>query len=454
MKILLVIIALLLFNFSCTHIEKTSSDSKTSISPNSESLGFAFIYSSNLHGEIASCGCRNNPLGGVQRRLNWQNSLPAELPKLLIDSGDTFFSTTNIPEFLVPQSLIQAKNITESMNELKIDYYTPGENDLSIGLSHLLSILRNSKFKTINSNLVYKNSSKSIFTTHSIHSISKQKIGIFGLIDPELVTAQEVQAQDPIQTAKEIVKLLKKEKVDKVVLLSHLGTIKDEQLIKEVDGIDFIFSAHSMNYLINPIKINNTLIFEPSLRGEHVGYFDGTKNQLVEMSDRYDSKSNAENKLDKIIIKNKKEIATMNQTLDQILLREDSHVTKFKTQKSCTQCHEPQAKFVNKTRHSNAYHTLVKKGQHENLECLQCHTLGLNQPGGYRKLSELKPELQNVQCESCHGAGGHNPTQKVSIQNCLQCHTEARSDGWYRDGKPNFSVIYDKFRLMSCPSLR
>ncbi|MDH5476707.1 MAG: cytochrome c family protein [Nitrospinota bacterium] len=45
-----------------------------------------------------------------------------------------------------------------------------------------------------------------------------------------------------------------------------------------------------------------------------------------------------------------------------------------------------------------------KKDYDQDEKCLECHTTGFNQPGGY-SLQNTKEDLKGVGCESCHGAG-------------------------------------------------
>ncbi len=80
--------------------------------------------------------------------------------------------------------------------------------------------------------------------------------------------------------------------------------------------------------------------------------------------------------------------------------------------------------------HSRAWDTLVREGKTKDRECIGCHSVGFNAPGGYCKTKDVGP-FENVQCESCHGpgsnhvAGAGDPNlirRNVPETTCRECH--------------------------------
>ena len=95
----------------------------------------------------------------------------------------------------------------------------------------------------------------------------------------------------------------------------------------------------------------------------------------------------------------------------------------------CTTCHIEAREFWDKTRHAKAYATLSGQFKEMNLDCVSCHVTGYEAPGG-STVTHVE-RLKDVQCEQCHGPGGHHALQpkKVSIpvpkpkpDSCLACH--------------------------------
>jgi hypothetical protein len=93
----------------------------------------------------------------------------------------------------------------------------------------------------------------------------------------------------------------------------------------------------------------------------------------------------------------------------------------------CQPCHEESYKVWKKSGHSRAYETLAKADPPRNFdpECISCHVIGWNPTeyfpyqGGF--LSEEKtPELIDVGCESCHGAGGAHCEAEIKNDKALQ----------------------------------
>jgi len=103
---------------------------------------------------------------------------------------------------------------------------------------------------------------------------------------------------------------------------------------------------------------------------------------------------------------------------------------------ACSTCHKQAFDTWKQSRHANAFSTLERENKAFDANCLGCHTVGFNQPGGFID-PDITPDRLNVQCEACHGPGrahtesdGKRPLQKPkggSGPVCLQCHNRSHS---------------------------
>jgi 5'-nucleotidase len=113
------------------------------------------------------------------------------------------------------------------------------------------------------------------------------RFGIFGVLGKEAQFytggAGAVTFADAIETAKEMVKVLREtEKVDVVIALSHGGVVKgtdgrytdgdDVRLAQEVPGIDVVIGGHSHTALQEPIIVHDrTPVVQTGKEGENLG---------------------------------------------------------------------------------------------------------------------------------------------------------------------------------------
>lgn len=96
---------------------------------------------------------------------------------------------------------------------------------------------------------------------------------------------------------------------------------------------------------------------------------------------------------------------------------------------ACQSCHPAAYKAYTASAHARAMATLKDKHQHQNGECVSCHVVGYDKPGGYID-ERYTPKLANVQCENCHGprkAHTLNPLAKPhhkpeAAEVCAICH--------------------------------
>lgn len=65
-----------------------------------------------------------------------------------------------------------------------------------------------------------------------------------------------------------------RERVDVIVLLSHLGFPQDMKLLSEVQGVDVCLSGHTHNRLERPAMQGRTIVIQSGCHGPFLGRLD------------------------------------------------------------------------------------------------------------------------------------------------------------------------------------
>ncbi len=107
----------------------------------------------------------------------------------------------------------------------------------------------------------------------------------------------------------------------------------------------------------------------------------------------------------------------------------------FASASACVSCHRSElARWTYSDHNRAAWTSLIHRRETENVECVQCHTTGFGQPGGFGELTSANlGRFKGVQCEACHGPmAGHPDDPRVQARpvteaTCLRCHDEANS---------------------------
>ena len=235
-------------------------------------------------------------LGGIARRSTLIESIRTENPNtLLLDAGDMFQGT---PYFNFYGGELEFK----LMSMLKYDTATIGNHDFDNGVDGLLTQLPHAKFDILSANYDFKNTVlNSYIKPYKVFVKSELKIGVFGLgielkglVDPKLY--KETVYNDPIETAKEMTRILKdEEQCDLIICLSHLGyeyskdqhRISDLELAAKTKNIDLIIGGHTHTFLPKPTIAKNmigenVLVNQVGCYGLNLGridfYFDSESN--------------------------------------------------------------------------------------------------------------------------------------------------------------------------------
>jgi 2',3'-cyclic-nucleotide 2'-phosphodiesterase (5'-nucleotidase family) len=191
-----------------------------------------------------------------------------------LDSGDLFFKKylNPIPENEFKMMNEKAHLIIECLNLMGYDAIGIGDDDLVLGKEFLSEISKKANFPFISSNLFDEASGKILFKSFFIKEINGLRIGIFGLLSPDLFAGPSdprrkgLNIRSPMETAQAMVKELKP-KTDLIILLSHLGYAKDIELAQAVEGINFIVGGHTGINLAYPPMIKNTIMLQTASRG-------------------------------------------------------------------------------------------------------------------------------------------------------------------------------------------
>ena len=243
---------------------------------------------------------RNANMGGVARRAALIESIRKENPNvLLLDAGDIFQGT---PYFNYYGGELEFK----LMSMMKYDASTIGNHDFDNGLQGLYAQLPHATFDFISANYDFKNTVMDGFVKpYKVFDKNGIKVGVFGLgvelkglVDKKMYG--ETVYNDPVETAQDMVRILKKEqKCDLVICLSHIGysyrnepnKICDLNLATLTKDIDMIIGGHTHTFLDKPTVVKNlegkdVLVNQVGCYGINLGridvFFDSDKNKIHE----------------------------------------------------------------------------------------------------------------------------------------------------------------------------
>ncbi len=421
----IVLISLLTGIFSCLYRPPTDAGRETA--------ELLIIYTGNTLGELKPCGCdKEEDQGGIERRMSYLKDTRQRNERIfLVSTGDNFKEPTR-------QGKLKALYFMESLTRMDYDAVMLGEHDLVYGNEFLRE---RRDIPWISGNLQLKDLPLPKFVIKQFENGLKAAVIAVG--DPDLFYIQghtEFKISDPKETVPALIKELRQtENPDLVILLSHMPKERGLELLG-LDGVDIVINGHIETDTdvidMNPVERNGKMFVQPGPRGQKMGELkvrlgpDRNKTYVQKMV-RLDSSVKIDDEMVKLY-------EAYNEEVEELFLaslkqrRGKSKNRVFATEQKCLACHPGKHKVWSQTRHGHAYATLRKVNKAFDPECLGCHVTGFNQPGGF--ISELDtPELENVQCEVCHGPGlqhARSPGPGFggnAGEVCKQCHVKNHS---------------------------
>lgn len=233
-----------------------------------------------LHGYIephpevfrARGGSRYETCGGLARIATVFKQVRAERPDavLVLDNGDTFHGT-----YVAVESRGEA--MVPLMDALELDAMT-AHWEFAYGPERCRSLAAALSYPVLAINCYEAESDRLVFAPSRVVERAGLRIGLIGIasniIDKSMPPSHSTGVRftlGNIELPAHIARLRSVDKVDLVVVLSHLGFAQDAKLAAEVAGIDVLLSSHTHNRLHRPVWVGSTPIIQSGCHGSFVG---------------------------------------------------------------------------------------------------------------------------------------------------------------------------------------
>ena len=186
---------------------------------------------------------------------------------IIVDVGDTIqdnYSEMFFKDKLHPMML--------GMNEIGYDVWVIGNHEFNFGVENLKNIIKQSASKVLVGN-VYNPDGKNFAEGYTIIEKDGIKIGIIGMVTPNIVkwdsiNLKDYKVTDPVEETKKLAKELRG-KVDILIAAEHMGEENEynvlnsgvNDLAKACPELDLIIAAHE-HKLVEEVYVNGILIVE------------------------------------------------------------------------------------------------------------------------------------------------------------------------------------------------
>ena len=192
---------------------------------------------------------------------------------LFCDCGDTLHGT-------YPALNTQGQAMIPILNSLGLDAMT-AHWEFAYGPTDFKQRLAELNYPMLANNVYDKETKKPLFQSYVVKEIGGLRIGLIGIASNIVDKTMPPSYSEGIYFSlgndelPPIIDLLRiKEKVDLIVLISHLGFTQDMKLLSEVQGIDVCLSGHTHNRLYKPVVNGKTIVIQSGCHGSFLGRLD------------------------------------------------------------------------------------------------------------------------------------------------------------------------------------
>jgi 2',3'-cyclic-nucleotide 2'-phosphodiesterase (5'-nucleotidase family) len=162
----------------------------------------------------------------------------------------------------------------KAYEKMGYDALNIGDTDMVLGINYLKTLQESSKIPFLSANLMDKKTEKPFFQPYLIKMVNGLRIGIIGLLTPEVLphVHKEMEGyfiEDPIKVAAETVHRFMSD-CDQIIALAHLHPSEIESIVQEVPQISIIIGGNDRSFVF-PKHIHRSIYVQTDAFGLHVG---------------------------------------------------------------------------------------------------------------------------------------------------------------------------------------
>ncbi|MCE9557926.1 MAG: 5'-nucleotidase/apyrase family protein [Armatimonadetes bacterium] len=203
------------------------------------------LHTNDLHARVEPSAIKGKTYGGYARHMTLVEKYRTEDENvILLNAGDTFQGTLFFTQYKGLADL-------SYMNYAKYDGMALGNHEFDKGVGTLAEFCKRATFPILSANLDFSAEPllKDLVKPYTVLTVSGEKIGVVGLITPDLFSISSpgptVKMKPLVESAQIAIDELEKQGINKIVLLTHIGFDEDSKLVPQLRGVDIVVGGHS-----------------------------------------------------------------------------------------------------------------------------------------------------------------------------------------------------------------
>ncbi len=396
-----------------------------------QSAPLTLIYAGDFNGELEPCGCsEGGNYGGILRRSTTLKALRSEQPDLVAISAGQLLANES------SRDQLKSEYVLKGFSTFNYDAVALRWRDLAYGVE----FIDDYNIPWLAGN--WKDSGDTVTRSRKIERDSVT-LRVFSWLSPKRSPFRQMdQSQwltmDDMAVVQRGLKAASEH--GELTVLLTAWPLRKVQREFDLADVDILVVRAGHEVFSEPQMAGDTLVLKPGSRGMRLGRVDlefsngkvdQYKHQVIEMPESVADDEKLREWYNDYNAKVKAAYLAEAEIKKALASGERDYLGA----ESCASCHQSQFDSWQSTKHATAFSTLENVGKSFDPDCIVCHTVGFDQ-GGFIDFV-MTPELMNVQCENCHGAGkahvestGEQATvnqQMPPLARCQQCHVGSHS---------------------------